>query len=110
MALQNVDILEAMQKDLGKKMGALSVDGGAASNDLLMQLQANYLGRKIQRPKMIETTVAGAAYLAGLGVGLWKDTQEIKKVWKLDKEFNNEMTEVRRKDRLKRWHSAVGKA
>jgi glycerol kinase len=60
-----------MEKDLGRRMQTLRVDGGAAANDLLMQTQADYLGRKLVRPQMLETTVAGASYLAGMGVGLW---------------------------------------
>lgn len=109
MALQNVDILNAMQKDLGKKLKALRVDGGAAANNLLMQLQANYLGQNLFRPKMIETTAAGAAYLAGLGIGFWSDLNEIKKVWKIDKEFKNKIKPAERRKRLESWHGAVAK-
>ena len=87
MALQNVDILRAMERDLGRRMGELKVDGGAAANNLLMQLQADYLGRDIMRPKVIETTVAGACFLAGLGVGIWKDTDALAKVWRADRRF-----------------------
>ncbi len=107
MALQNVDILNAMQKDLGKKMRSLRVDGGAAANSLLMQLQANYLGQNIDRPKMIETTVMGAAYLAGLGVGFWSDVNSIKRIWQLDRIFKNEINKNTRSTRLKQWHKAI---
>ena len=110
MALQNTDILIAMQKDLGKKMKRLRVDGGAAANNLLMQIQADYLGVAIDRPKMIETTSAGAAYLAGLGVGLWSDLSQIKKVWEIDKSFFAEIKPVERDLRRSHWNSAVRRA
>ncbi len=109
MALQNVDILEAMQKDLGKKMTDLRVDGGAVNNNLLMQFQSDFLGKKILRPRMVETTSAGAAYLAGLGVGFWSSTQEIKKVWKVDKIFSPAINSKVRSARLERWRLFVGK-
>jgi glycerol kinase len=80
MSLQNADILRAMQKDLGKKMKPLRVDGGAAENDLLMQIQADVLGHRLIRPAVTETTVAGACYLAGLAVGIWKSPSEVKKI------------------------------
>lgn len=110
MALQNVDILEAMQSDLKKRLKAVRVDGGASSNNLLMQFQSDYLGAEIIRPKMIETTSAGAAYLAGLGVGFWKNLEELKKVWEVDKEFQPQLNEKDRKLRLKTWRDAVKRA
>lgn len=110
MALQNADILKAMEKDAQTKMKKLRVDGGASKNNLLMQLQSNYLGQNIIRPEMIETTSLGAAYMAGLGVGLWKNLKEIKKVWNIDKEFKKQMSEPQRKERLKSWHRAVDRA
>lgn len=110
MALQNVDILMAMEKDLGRKMREVRVDGGAAANNLLMQMQADFLGVKINRPKMIETTVAGAAFLAGLGVGLWPDLAGIEKVWKTDKMFDPALSKAGRAARLKSWHEAVARA
>jgi len=110
MALQNVDILVAMQKDLGKKLKGVRVDGGASANNLLMQLQADYLGVEIIRPKMIETTVAGAAYLAGLGVGFWSSISEIKKIWQSDQEFNSRLSSKTRNERLRQWHQAVARA
>lgn len=109
MALQNVDILAAMEKDLGKRMRPLRVDGGAASNDLLMQIQANVLGRKLIRPRMIETTVAGASYLAGLGVGLWQDRREIMEVWAVEQEFAVRMSAKSRRARIALWHGAIKK-
>lgn len=107
MALQNVDILEAMAKDAKKKILGLRVDGGAAANNLLMQLQADYLGTMISRPEMIESTSAGAAYLAGLGVGFWRDLDEIQKVWKVEKEFSCQIKASQRTARMKRWHKAI---
>lgn len=110
MALQNTDILVAMQKDLGKTLKSLRVDGGAAGNNLLMQIQSDYLGVEIQRPEIIETTSAGAAYLAGLGVGFWSDLQEIKKVWRVEQEFKPKITSRERRSRLESWHKAVDRA
>ncbi len=107
MALQNVDILESMQKDLGKKLKNLRVDGGASANNMLMQLQSDYLGSAIARPRMIETTSAGAAYLAGLGVGFWGGLDDIRKVWKPEREFKPEIKPKERSERLHRWHRAI---
>lgn len=80
LALQNADILFAMQKDLGKKIKSIRVDGGASANALLMQLQANFLQTSVERPANVESTTMGAAFSAGLAVGLWKDLAEIKKL------------------------------
>ena len=110
MALQNVDILRAMERDLGRRMVDLKVDGGAAANNLLMQLQADYLGREIIRPKVIETTVAGACFLAGLGVGIWKDTEALGKVWRADQRFPSRMGTGPRRRRLASWQKAVSRA
>ena len=107
MALQNVDILKATEKDLGKKLRKLRVDGGATANNLLMQMQSDYLGQSLIRPKMIETTSAGAAYLAGLGVGLWSSPKEVSKVWKVDQEYSCRMTKKRRDARLQLWSKAI---
>jgi glycerol kinase len=107
MALQNVDILHCMESDLGKRMRPLRVDGGAAANDLLMQTQADYLGRKLVRPRILETTVAGASYLAGLGVGLWSSTADIKKVWQPQREFGVKMSPTKRRARLRSWQAAI---
>ena len=107
MALQNADILAAMQKDLGRRLRRLRVDGGASANDLLMQLQADFLGVAIDRPKMIETTSAGAAFLAGLGVGFWSGTQEIEQIWQADRSFKPGTTTAQRKKRLEGWNRAI---
>ena len=110
MALQNADILTAMEKDLKKRMRPLRVDGGAAQNDLLMQIQADVLGRKLIRPQLIETTVAGASYLAGLGVGLWDSKQEIRDIWQADRDFAVKMSATARRKRISSWHEAIKKA
>ena len=110
MALQNVDILRAMERDLGRRLGELKVDGGAAANNLLLQLQADYLGRSIVRPKVIETTVAGACFLAGLGVGIWRDTDALVKVWRADQTFPSRMGTSPRRKRLASWQQAINRA
>lgn len=109
MALQNVDILQAMETDLGKRLKPLRVDGGASANDLLMQLQANYLGKTLIRPKVIETTVAGACFLAGLGVGLWRSTRDVSAVWSVEREFSVELAAPGRRARIAAWRSAVSR-
>ena len=107
MALQNADILRAMESDLGKRMKPLRVDGGAAANNLLMQIQADVLGRRLIRPQVIETTVAGACYLAGLGVGLWQNPAEVKNIWKVEREFSVKMSAGARRKRLSSWNIAL---
>ncbi len=110
MALQNADILRAMEKDLNKKIKVLRVDGGAAENNLLMQLQANYLQARVDRPQQLETTAIGAGYLAGLGCGHWKNLNEIKNIWKKESEFKPAMSTSLLNVRLARWKKAVAKA
>lgn len=109
MALQNVDVLATMQKDMGKKLRGLKVDGGAAANDLLMQMQADYLGLAVVRPANLETTALGAAFMAGLGAGVWKDLKELRKIAKIDREFKVKMTPKERKARHTRWELALEK-
>ena len=110
MALQNVDILRAMEKDIGSTMQSLKVDGGASANNFLMQLQADYLARPITRPEVIETTVAGACFLAGLGEGVWDSPSEVANVWRSDCSFDVGMTDTARDQRMASWQSAVAKA
>lgn len=110
MALQNAEILMAMENDLGRKLRGIRVDGGASANNLLMQLQADYTGSAVTRPVQVETTAMGAAYLAGLGVGVWRNLDEIRHVWKKDREFHSKMTSAARKARLARWSAAVEKS
>jgi glycerol kinase len=87
IAFQTMDVLNAMEADSGVTIKELRVDGGATVDDLLMQIQANILGAKVVRPEVIETTALGAAYLAGLGVGYWKNVDEIRQQWKMNKCF-----------------------
>ncbi len=88
IAFQTYDIAQAMAKDLGAPLTELKVDGGASRNNLLMQFQSNLLGIPVVRPKITETTALGAAYLAGLAVGFWKDIDEIKSQWQVERTFN----------------------
>lgn len=110
MALQNTDILLAMQKDLGGTLRSVRVDGGAAANGLLMQMQADFLGVEVVRPQMIETTSAGAAFLAGHGAGLFSDLAEIRRTWKSERTYKPRLDEAARSERLKRWHLAIKRA
>ncbi len=110
VAFQNFDILTAMQKDLGKPMTSLNVDGGASANNLLMQFQADLLGVELRRPKFTETTSLGAVFAAGLGAGLWTDLSEIEKTWKEDRTFHPKISGADRDQHLKRWQNAVGRA
>jgi len=107
MCYQTKDVLEAMQKDSGLKIGDLKVDGGAAANGLLCRFQADILGSNVIRPRVIETTASGAAYLAGLAVGYWKDTSEIKKCWKKDRTFRPKMKRSEASKLYKGWQDAV---
>ncbi len=107
LAYQVYDVLEAMEKDSGIAMHMLKVDGGASANDFLMQFQADILGIGVIRPQCIETTALGAAYLAGLAVGYWKDKEEIRKNWKIDRRFHASIDDDRRKTLVKGWKRAV---
>ncbi|HPI41328.1 MAG TPA: FGGY-family carbohydrate kinase, partial [Pseudobdellovibrionaceae bacterium] len=110
MALQNVEILNGMQKELGQKIKNVKVDGGASKNNLLMQMQSDFSGLRVVRPQNQETTVMGAAYLAGLGCGMWKDLSQIKSLWFIEKEFKSEKSKVWRTQRLMGWTKAVKKS
>ena len=110
IALQNVDILHAMEADLGGEIQTLSVDGGACKNDLLMQIQADLLGRGLKRPVFTETTALGAVFAAGLGAGIWNSTAEIGRVWKLDRDFKPAMDASVREAKLADWKRAVARA
>lgn len=107
IAYQTKDVLSIMEKDSGLRLKALRVDGGAVKNDFLMQFQADILGTKVERPVIQETTALGAAYLAGLAVGFWKDLADISKNWQLERAFKPilKKTEVRRL--YKGWQLAV---
>jgi len=110
IAFQSADVLEAMQKDSGKTLKELRVDGGATANDLLMQFQADLLGVPVVRPKVLETTALGAAYLAGLTVNLWKSRDEIAGQWRVAKRFEPRMEAGEREERMARWREAVGRS
>jgi len=110
IALQNVDILNAMESDSGRQLLRLKVDGGASANNLLMQMQADFLGCRIVRPQIVETTALGAALLAGLGAGVWKGFNDIAGVWKEDRTFIPEMNGDTRQAILDRWDKAVSRA
>jgi glycerol kinase len=110
IALQNVDILRAMERDSGKKLQALKVDGGAAANDLLMQFQSDVLGVDIARPELVESTALGAAFLAGLGTGVWQNLDAIRTTWREQKRFRPAANRGWVADHVKRWDAAVAKA
>lgn len=107
MAYQTRDVLETMVKDSGMDIPNIRVDGGAASNNFLMQFQADILGKKVERAKINETTALGAAYLAGLATGFWKDIDDIKKHWKKDGSFEAKMTLEKRENLYAGWQEAV---
>lgn len=110
IAFQQTEILQAMEKDSGRKLKTLKVDGGASKNNLMMQFQSDTLGAKIVRPMMVETTALGAAFLAGLGVGLWKNQNEIRRSWKVDQTFAPSNTKQQREKLNLAWKAAVKKA
>ena len=107
---QTNDVLTAMGSDAGIPLGNLRVDGGAAANNYLMQTQADVTDAPVLRPKCVETTAMGAAYLAGLAVGYWKDLEEIRANWSVDRTFRSEMDAQQRKVRLQEWKRAVSAA
>lgn len=107
LAYQANDILKAMESDSGIKLPILRVDGGACANNFLLQFQADVLNASVLRPECIETTALGAAYLAGLATGYWKDKEEIKENWALSRQFEPDMDEAKREKLLKGWKKAV---
>ena len=107
IAYQTSDVLRAMEQDLDAPLAALKVDGGASANNFLMQFQADILNAQVRRPGCIETTALGAAYLAGLAVGYWKNRDEIRDNWDLEAEFLPSMAQEKRTELLKGWERAV---
>ncbi len=107
IAYQVKDVLNAMQEDSGLKLNGLKVDGGASANNFLMQFQSDILDANINRPKVVETTALGAAYLAGLAVGFYDSKEDIKKSWIIDKEFTPNMSDAKRNLLYKGWKKAV---
>jgi len=110
IAFQVADVLEVMKEDSGIALNELRVDGGASSNNLLMQFQADILGVPVVRPKVTETTALGAAYLAGLAAGFWKDQAEVRKVWQPDRVFEPRSSADEVAHRRSRWAEALNRA
>jgi glycerol kinase len=110
IALQSKDVLDAMAQDSGITLSALRVDGGAAANDLLMQIQADVLGVPVQRPAVTETTALGSAYLAGLAVGFWPDAESLADQWTIERTFEPQMSDSARDDLVAGWFRAVERA
>ena len=110
IAYQSYDLVRAMEQDTGRRISELKVDGGASRDAFLMQFQADILDCEVRRPMIRETTALGAAYLAGLAVGVWKAKEEIRSLWNCDVTFSSRMEEERRKKLLHGWHKAVGRS
>lgn len=109
IAYQCVDVFNCIEEDTNIKIQNLKVDGGASANGFLLQFQSDMLNTEVIRPKVLETTAMGCAFLAGLAVGFWKSTDEIKKIWELDRKFESKMNETVRDEKLKGWHKAVSR-
>ena len=110
IAFQTLDVLEAMKKDTQMDYTEMRVDGGAANNNLLMQFQSDIINKPVVRPTITETTALGAAYLAGLATGFWKDIEEIKQQWKVDRRFNPEMDGSKASKLVDKWKNAVSRS
>jgi glycerol kinase len=109
MCYQTKDVLVAMQKDSGLKVKALKVDGGAVANNVLCQFQSDLLGIFVVRPKVIEITSLGAAYLAGMAVGYWKSSKSIRKYWQKDKHFQPRMSKATANELYDGWQKVVAR-
>ena len=107
IAYQVNDVLEAMKADSGIQLASLKVDGGASANNFLMQTQSDIINAPVNRPRCVETTAMGAAYLAGLAVGYWKDKKDVKRNWKIDQIFLPSIDEEKRQKKIKGWNKAV---
>ncbi len=107
IVLQSADLLAAMESDSGIKLAELRVDGGASRNNLLMQLQADMLGVPVIRPRVVETTALGAAYLAGLATGFWHSAEDVAAHWQVDQRFDPGISEDEQQTRLQRWQTDV---
>ncbi|MBQ6367178.1 MAG: glycerol kinase GlpK [Erysipelotrichaceae bacterium] len=107
IAYQVYDVFDAMKNDSGIRLSSLKVDGGASVNKLLLQTQADLLDVEVIRPKLVETTAMGAAYLAGLAVGVFKDLDEVRQIWRIDSSFVPNIDEKKREERIRKWHKAV---
>ena len=109
IAYQTADVLRAMEEDAGIPLRELRVDGGASANSFLMQFQADLVDRPLSRPNIRETTALGAAYLAGLATGVWKNLEDIRGSWTLDRRYQPAMEGEQRENLLSGWHEAVGR-
>jgi len=109
IAYQSAELLGAMEQDAGMRLTGMRVDGGASVNNLLMQIQADLLGVPVIRPEVAETTALGAAYLAGLNVGVWKDESELASQWRAERVFEPAITRDEAEARMTRWREAVGR-
>ena len=107
LCYQTHDVLRAMEADSGIKLTALKVDGGASANNYLMQTQSDIIHAPVERPKCVETTAMGAAYLAGLAVGYWKDREDVRKNWAIERTFTPGISHEQRDKRLRGWNKAV---
>ena len=107
LAYQVNDVLQSMKADSGIQLAALKVDGGASANNFLMQTQADIIDAPVNRPKCVETTAMGAAYLAGLAVGYWSSKEEVLKNWAIDRTFDPKITQEERTKRIRGWEKAV---
>ena len=107
LAYQVNDVLVAMKADSGIALSSLKVDGGASANNFLMQTQSDIINVPVNRPQCVETTAMGAAYLAGLAVGYWKDLEDIKNNWMVDRTFVPVLEEKTRTERIQGWKKAV---
>jgi glycerol kinase len=105
-----MDVLKAMEADAGIEIRELRVDGGAAINNLLMQFQSDMLDAPVYRPKTLETTALGAAYLAGLAVGYWDGIDDIKNQWQMDRKFEPTMAKDESKRLISGWNKALGRS
>ena len=109
IAFEIYELAQSMAQDIGKPMPMFRVDGGASTNDLLMQFQADLLQTPIERPRMVETTALGAAFLAGIGTGMWAGTKEVAKAWKPGRRFLPKMKDEAREAHLARWRKAIAR-
>jgi len=107
IAFQVADVLDVMKLDSGIAINELRVDGGASNNNLLMQFQADLLRAPVVRPKLVETTAMGAAYLAGLAVGFWKDRADVQHAWQADRTFEPKLSADEATHRRGRWSEAL---
>ena len=110
IAFQVADLLGAMERDSGQKINTLRVDGGASASDLLMQIQADVLDVVVERPRNLETTALGAAMMAGLGAGVWRDVEELRQVREVEREFRPALAAEARRGKLRSWSRAVERA